>query len=323
MAAYLGVGCLTAVAGFAGGGMIAVLIAKVVGALQRLHAGRRDGRAVRLVDILDVRGADRRCVSAADGRDLADAARRGRRHATLGTRVIAVARIDVVMPQMGESIAEGTLSKWLKKVGDRGEARRADLRDLDRQGRRRDPGAVDRRAGRDSRDGRADGSGADGRRAARDGGERRRLARSAAAPPRRRPRRRRAAVAGDGAPARGPPPQRIYAADPPSRHPSPRPRTDTAAVTATATLSRSGSAPSRRRSCDDRRRARHRDLPALQGIGHRRSRDEEGHVEFLESGATAPPRAPVGARAVGVEPHGRCPSRGRATSSSRCRRCAR
>src|SRR6185312_15841949 len=30
----------------------------------------------------------------------------------------SVARIDVVMPQMGESIAEGTLSKWLKKVGD-------------------------------------------------------------------------------------------------------------------------------------------------------------------------------------------------------------
>jgi len=29
-----------------------------------------------------------------------------------------VARVDVVMPQMGESIAEGTLSRWLKKVGD-------------------------------------------------------------------------------------------------------------------------------------------------------------------------------------------------------------
>ena len=29
---YLGVGCFTAVAGFAGGGMIAVLIAKIVGA---------------------------------------------------------------------------------------------------------------------------------------------------------------------------------------------------------------------------------------------------------------------------------------------------
>jgi len=29
-----------------------------------------------------------------------------------------VARIDVIMPQMGESIAEGTLSRWLKKIGD-------------------------------------------------------------------------------------------------------------------------------------------------------------------------------------------------------------
>ncbi len=27
-------------------------------------------------------------------------------------------RVDVVMPQMGESIAEGTISKWLKQVGD-------------------------------------------------------------------------------------------------------------------------------------------------------------------------------------------------------------
>ena len=29
-----------------------------------------------------------------------------------------MAKIDVPMPQMGESIAEGTLSKWLKKLGD-------------------------------------------------------------------------------------------------------------------------------------------------------------------------------------------------------------
>ena len=29
-----------------------------------------------------------------------------------------MARVDVPMPQMGESIAEGTLSKWLKKIGD-------------------------------------------------------------------------------------------------------------------------------------------------------------------------------------------------------------
>src|SRR5438093_10204556 len=26
---------------------------------------------------------------------------------------------DVIMPQMGESIAEGTVTKWMKKVGDR------------------------------------------------------------------------------------------------------------------------------------------------------------------------------------------------------------
>src|SRR5256886_11630037 len=29
-----------------------------------------------------------------------------------------MARVDVLMPQMGESIAEGTVSKWLKRLGD-------------------------------------------------------------------------------------------------------------------------------------------------------------------------------------------------------------
>jgi hypothetical protein len=33
--AYVGIGCITAIAGFAGGGMIAVLVAKIVGALSR------------------------------------------------------------------------------------------------------------------------------------------------------------------------------------------------------------------------------------------------------------------------------------------------
>lgn len=28
-------------------------------------------------------------------------------------------KVDVVMPQMGESIAEGTVTKWLKKPGER------------------------------------------------------------------------------------------------------------------------------------------------------------------------------------------------------------
>src|SRR3989442_9960571 len=30
-----------------------------------------------------------------------------------------MAKIDVIMPQMGESIAEGTLSRWIKKAGEK------------------------------------------------------------------------------------------------------------------------------------------------------------------------------------------------------------
>ena len=41
--AYFGIGCLTAVAGFAGGGMIAVLIAKIIGALTRCAADTETG----------------------------------------------------------------------------------------------------------------------------------------------------------------------------------------------------------------------------------------------------------------------------------------
>lgn len=41
--AYFGIGCLTAIAGFAGGGMIAVLIAKIVGALTRCAADAETG----------------------------------------------------------------------------------------------------------------------------------------------------------------------------------------------------------------------------------------------------------------------------------------
>jgi len=29
-----------------------------------------------------------------------------------------MAKIDVIMPQMGESIAEGTIVRWIKKIGD-------------------------------------------------------------------------------------------------------------------------------------------------------------------------------------------------------------
>src|SRR5579885_3422562 len=40
---YLGLGCITAVAGLAGGGMIAVLIAKIVGALTRCSSDAETG----------------------------------------------------------------------------------------------------------------------------------------------------------------------------------------------------------------------------------------------------------------------------------------
>ncbi len=40
---YLGVGCFTAIAGFAGGGMIGVLIAKIVGAIGRCPADAETG----------------------------------------------------------------------------------------------------------------------------------------------------------------------------------------------------------------------------------------------------------------------------------------
>jgi len=40
---YFGIGCFTALAGFAGGGMIGVLIAKIVGAAQRCAAEAETG----------------------------------------------------------------------------------------------------------------------------------------------------------------------------------------------------------------------------------------------------------------------------------------
>jgi len=47
--------------------------------------------------------------------------------------------MDVVMPQMGESVAEGTIVRWMKKVGDTVDPRRAVVRDLDGQSGCRNP----------------------------------------------------------------------------------------------------------------------------------------------------------------------------------------
>ena len=45
----------------------------------------------------------------------------------------------VLMPELGESVTEGTVTRWLKKVGDSRRGRRAAGRGLHRQGRHRDP----------------------------------------------------------------------------------------------------------------------------------------------------------------------------------------
>ena len=45
--------------------------------------------------------------------------------------------VDVVMPQMGVSVSEGTITKWLKAEGEAIAADEAAARDLDRQGRHR------------------------------------------------------------------------------------------------------------------------------------------------------------------------------------------
>ena len=75
--------------------------------------------------------------------------------------------VDVVMPQMGVSVSEGTVTKWLKNVGDTIAGRRAAARDLDRQGRHRGAEPRHGRAAGDPRPGGRDGRRRDARRADR------------------------------------------------------------------------------------------------------------------------------------------------------------
>ena len=81
------------------------------------------------------------------------------------------------MPQMGVSVSEGTVTKWLKQVGEPIGQRRAAARDLDGQGRHRgaEPGRGRRRA--DPRPGGRDRRGRHGARAHRAGRSRGRRAR--------------------------------------------------------------------------------------------------------------------------------------------------
>ena len=68
----------------------------------------------------------------------------------------------VEMPQMGESVVEGTILTWLKKEGDTVERRRAARRGVHGQGRHRDPVPGRRNAREDPRPGRRDGRDRDG-----------------------------------------------------------------------------------------------------------------------------------------------------------------
>src|SRR3982750_695565 len=72
----------------------------------------RGASGVQLVGVCWYRGPSRRGDVAID---CAGAAESAPAEHKLG---VAVARVNTIMPQRGKSIAEGTLSRWLKKVGE-------------------------------------------------------------------------------------------------------------------------------------------------------------------------------------------------------------
>ena len=122
-----------------------------------------------------------------------------RTHQALSTRyselmAVDTSTIQVVMPAMGDSVAEGTVLEWHKQEGDAVAADETLGRDLDRQGRRRGPLPG---RGHDRQDPRRRGRHRRGRGAAGRDRHRRRTAaprpgpqRRAVAPRARRPRRR-------------------------------------------------------------------------------------------------------------------------------------
>ena len=94
----------------------------------------------------------------------------------------ALPLVDVTMPQMGVSVAEGTVVAWRVERRGPDQCGRDDLRDLDRQDRHRGALARKRRRDRDPRARRDDGRGRRRARADRDRGSRRGAERYAAPP---------------------------------------------------------------------------------------------------------------------------------------------
>ena len=104
------------------------------------------------------------CPVAREGIHPAGRRRRGRAPRAgrvLGGHVSTGTQVEVVMPQMGVSVAEGTITRWLKQLGEHRRARRDAARDLDRQGRHRGAEPRRRRPRRDPRPGGRDRRGRD------------------------------------------------------------------------------------------------------------------------------------------------------------------
>ena len=141
--------------GFAGGGMIGVFVAKIVGAVN--ECAPRPRRARRAT------GSRIAVFGAIIGAVVLPTVaiwrlRRARRRArTTRNEGDAVARIDVDHAPDGRIDRRGHAVAVAEEGRRRGEARRADLRDLHRQGGRRDSGAVRGRARGDPGEGGPDG----------------------------------------------------------------------------------------------------------------------------------------------------------------------
>ena len=188
---------------------------------------------------------------------------------------------NVVMPQMGESIAEGHHRPLDQEGRRRGRSRRAAVRDLDRQGRRGDPVAGRRRADRDPGEGRRDGPGQQRRRRHRRGRRGR---------PRRRGQRRAAHLAAGARAAPVAPHRRCPAAE------RAAPVAPVAGVgrrlrAAAGAVPTRGTAPaaSRRRSCGGSPRSTTSTSPSIAGLRRRRPRHQAGHPRLHRVGAGAPP----------------------------------
>ena len=93
----------------------------------------------------------RRSLGAVDGR----IGRAGRPRRPVSRRRATARSTSITMPKLGETVTEGTVSSWLKQVGDDGRVRRSAVRGVDRQGRFGDPEPVRRHAAGDPRPRRA------------------------------------------------------------------------------------------------------------------------------------------------------------------------